>query len=173
MGRWNKPYTDGRGHKLPQRMFPKFGGKPLPWPPIVAPGYSGDIAKLAAEYVKELDAELDAAVDEGYPKWSGSQRQYIRQLRAKWIVRAQGMDAHYKKFGTFPRPFNGDPPTIRDMVVERWRRREMDNGNFVSNAEHRRQHHRTRSRIVDDIVREWRRKYGDKKPKKQFDPHGE
>lgn len=165
MPRWSKPNIVN-GVRTPQRMFPKYGGQPLPWPPIVAPGHTYPMPERAAkEYVAVLDKELESGEDGTEGKWSGNQRQYIRELRAKWFQRAHGEDAHYTKHGTFPRPMNAEPPTSRDVITEQARRREMENGTYESNAEHWRRHHMTRSLRVYLITKRWAKQFGSKNPK--------
>lgn len=170
MGRWSGPNIVN-GVRLPQRMFPRNGGEPLPWEPIVAPGHTYPSPEEAAKrYVAELDKELATGEDGGEAKWDARQRQYIRTLRQKWVTRMYGMDAHYKKHGTFPRPMNADPPGWGDVRTEESRRKARDEGTYVSNAEHKRQKYMSRSEHVHAICRrmkkEWAVKQGQNKPSK-------
>lgn len=165
MGRWTKPNIVN-GVRTPQRMFPRLGGQPLPFPPVVAPGHTyPSPERAAAEYVALLDKELVTGEDGTEPKWDAAQRQYIRALRQKWVTRSVGLDAHYARHGTFPRPMNADPPGWGDVRTELTRRREMENGTYVSNAEHKRQATMTRSGRVAEICRRWKRESGAKNPK--------
>lgn len=180
MPRWSKANIVD-GHRVPQRMFPRYGGHPLPHQPIVAPPYvwplvPGGIVGVAKWYVQVLDKELAEGIDSGErAKWSGSQRQYLRELRAKWIVRAQGLDPHYIKHGTFSRPIDAAPPTIRDLEAQRHRYQAMDQGTFESNTEHYRRTHTNSGTIRGDIVKRWKKQAEGQghKAKKQHDPHGE
>lgn len=165
MPRWTKPNIVN-GVRMPQRMFPRYGGQPLPHPPIVVPGmtYPGH-HRAAAEYVAVLDKELASGEDGTEPKWDAAQRQVIRRDRAKWSQRAHGEDAHYEKHGTFPRPMNAERPTWGDVRTEDSRRKAMDRGDYVSNAEHKRQRLMTRSEHVHAICRGWAKKFQSKQPK--------
>lgn len=151
-------------------MQPAYGGEPLPLSPIVLPlieGISGCIRR-AEEYVKVLDKELAANVET--PKWNGQQARYIRQLRAKWMVRALGKDAHYLKHGTFRRPFNADPPGWADWWQEQARRKEETRtGQRVSTAAHRRKWMTGRSAHINEIVKRLQKKYGTKPQKPKDD----
>ena len=156
-----KPVKAAKGAR-PARMQPAYGGEPLPLAPIVLPKLEGvaRMAKIATEYVAVLDKEL--AVDEdGIKKWNGSQRQYIRILRAKWFCRAMGQDAHYLKHGTFRRPFNAEPPGMSDLWQEQTRRREEEKtGVKVSTAEAKRKLQVGKGQHIEAIVKEMQKKYG-------------
>lgn len=146
-------------------MHPKHGGDPLPWPPIVLPQWSATIRyRMAAEYVKVLEGELAAGMDGDKPKWSGSQRQYLRTRREKWITRSMGKDPHYEKYGTFVKPWGTEQPTYMDIVVEETRRREKERGTFISNRAHKRKQILSRSAWIHAKCREWKKKSGAKNP---------
>lgn len=145
-------------------MYPEFGGPPLDRPPIAAP-YLGNLVRAAKEYRAYLDKELEPDTDK--PKWSGSQRQYLRRLRAKWRVRELGEDAHYQKHGTFRRPMNADPPGPAEFIQETWRRRHEDyTGERVSAAAQRR---KERMPTIHDIVKRIQRQNGTKPTKTKED----
>lgn len=148
----------------PARMQPKYGGEPLPLAPICLPQHLGPdgLKRMADKYVQVLDAELTVH-EEGQRKWSGSQRQYLRQQRAKWRMRALGEDAHYLKHGTFIRPMASEPPGESDLWQEQIRRREEERtGIKVSSAAHRRKWMPGKGKHVNAIVKKWQKQYGTK-----------
>ena len=99
-------------------MQPKRGGPPLPPPPLCLPG---EHAKALA-YVAALEQALT------HHGRSQSQRAYIRTRLRHWLLRSEGRDAYFEKFGTFTRWFGSPPPTPQDMVVAHWRRLALARG---------------------------------------------
>lgn len=149
--------------QVPARMQPKHGGQPLPWPPILIPAIDG-LQRMhleAAKYANVLQSELDLEV----PKWSGSQRQYIRREVAKWTMRAQGHDAHFEKHGTCLRPMNSEPPGWAEWHQARLRRKEeARTGIRVSAARQRRMQ---RMPTVQDVVKRLQKLHGTKKQEQE------
>lgn len=92
-------------------MTPDRGGKPLPPAPVCL---AGEVRKAKA-YVATID---DALGQEG---WAPGQRAYLKQLRAKWVVRALGMDDYFMRRGNIPGSASSPPPTHHDLVMQRWR----------------------------------------------------
>lgn len=94
-------------------MTPRDGGTSLPPAPDCLPGTHG----LAKRYAEQIRLCLDA------PGWSAAQRRHLRDKYRKWILRAEGRDAYFEQYGTFPRFEGTAPPTVTDLVVARWRKR--------------------------------------------------
>lgn len=94
-------------------MIPKHGGAPLPPSPDCLPRAHADANRYASAIQHALDQ----------PGWSPKQRTRLRDLYRKWILRAEGRDPYFERYGTFPRPEGAPPPTTTDLIVARWRRR--------------------------------------------------
>lgn len=93
-------------------MIPKYGGEPLPRSPLCLPADH----KSAQLYVSTIATALDAN------GWSRTQRVYLRALYRKWLLRAEGRDSYFERYGTFSRPEGAAPPTTVDLIVARWKR---------------------------------------------------
>ena len=140
----------------PARMHPVHGGEPLRRPPIV--GHIHDKEYEARKYMEYLAEEL---ADDEHPKWSGSQRAYLKRQHALWLTRTMGLDAHYVKHGTFRRPFNAEPPGMAEIIQEEWRRREEDRtGVKVSAAAERRRWKISAPHQLKKIVKRLQKKHG-------------
>ena len=70
----------------------------------------------AVRYLALIEAALKS------DDWSQRQRQHLRDLRRKWIVRADGLDEQFESYGTFPRCPGTEKPTTTDLIVAKWRR---------------------------------------------------
>ncbi len=94
-------------------MIPKRGGAALDPAPDCLPGEH----HKALRYLKAIETAL------GQHGWTARQRIRLRSQFRKWILRAEGRDPYFEKYGTFPRPEGAPPPTGIDLVVAAWRRR--------------------------------------------------
>lgn len=94
-------------------VTPKYGGPDLDPAPDCLPGAHGE----AKRYLTKLLAALDQ------PGWSKSQRIRLHDRYRKWLLRAEGRDPHFERYGTFPRFPGTAPPTVVDLIVARRRKR--------------------------------------------------
>lgn len=93
-------------------MIPRKGGKPLDPAPICL----GGDHRAAQTHARKIAAALEQS------GWSPGQRYVLRESYRKWLLRAEGRDSYFEKYGTFHRFEGNPPPTTVDLIVERWRR---------------------------------------------------
>lgn len=138
----------------PARLHPKYGGEPLPRPPIIMPYMP--MQAMAKEYVAILRKELDCEEQ----KWSGAQKALIKRKWADWTLKAEGKDPHFNKHGTNRRPFNADPPGVAEWYQEVLRRREEDRtGVRVSSIARKNKYNISAPYQMKRIVRELQKKH--------------
>jgi hypothetical protein len=104
---------------------------------------------------------IQECLDDPKRHWAPGQRKWLRELLMRWTHRAHGMDAHFERFGTFHRHPTGDAPTESDRVIERMRRRAMEQEGYKSSAQTRRESRVSlRVRCRDKILAQWRKQAG-------------
>lgn len=141
-------------------MTPKGGGDPLEPSPICLGAHTHP---LEHDRAKAYVAKIREALDDEKRYWTPGQRIALRDLLAKWKLRALGGDDHFEKFGTFRRHPTSDPPTESDRVMERWRREAMAKPGYKTAKEQYQESHVPLGvRMRHKIEAQWRKDHGTK-----------